>query len=363
MGPIRGETLQDSGRRDIPSLTGLRGVAALWVVFFHMADNAPIPVIRFGYMGVDIFFILSGFVLSYVYARKFTIRDFRSYSNFIQARIARIYPLHLVTLFTLGVIVLCAPEHFMRYPTPEQRWGIGSFFASIFLIQNWAHWLPTCWNTPSWSLSAEFFAYLIFPVFLGVTQRWQGTKIPLMFAFGSLLLFQLFMRTKGINGGNVTGTPGMLRMVFEFACGCLLYRAISNGLQPLPLVADLVAVGLLLASFLIEGADFLALPAFAVIVLLAAQDRNLIACCLSVAPIVFLGEISYSVYLVHWIILQLWKWLWAGTPLNALDEIAWGGGFLAVVLLVATVTFHVQPARRWGRSLSLRRAGPKAEVT
>ena len=86
-------------------------------------------------MGVDIFFILSGFVLSYVYAHKFNTRDFQSYSHFLKARIARIYPLHVVTLCVLGVIVLSAPEHFMRYPIPEQRWGIGSFFASLFLIQ------------------------------------------------------------------------------------------------------------------------------------------------------------------------------------------------------------------------------------
>jgi len=126
-----------------------------------------------------------------------------------------------------------------------------------------------------------------------------------------------------------------------------------------------LVVGLLLGPLLIEGADFLASPAFAVIILLAAHDRNLIARCLSLAPIVFLGEISYSIYLVHWIILQLWKWLWAGTPLNALDEIAWGGGFLAVVLLVATVTFQFveQPARRWGRRLSLVRAEPQAKIT
>ena len=185
-----------------------------------------------------------------------------------------------------------------------------------------------------------------------------------MLALGSLVIFYLVMTAAGIRGVNVEGTPGMLRMVFEFACGCLLYRAISNGLQALPLAADFAAIGLLLSAFFIKGADYLALPAFALIVLLAAQNCNFIARCLSVAPIVFLGDISYSIYLVHWIILQLSNWLF-GKSLTVLERPVWACGFLAVVLLVATFTFRFveQPARKWGRSLSLARAQARLDVT
>jgi peptidoglycan/LPS O-acetylase OafA/YrhL len=226
--------LRPSRAKNIPALTGLRGAAAMWVVFYHIAYHVPVPIIRFGYLGVDVFFILSGFVLSYVYAGDLNPYDFRSYLRFLQARIARIYPLHAVTLCALGVIVLSFPDFATRYTMPAQRWGLGPFLASMFLIQNWAHWLPTCWNTPAWSLSAEYFGYIVFPIFLGITQRWQGRVMPLILALGSLILFYLILMAHGIHGIGVTGTPGMLRMAFELACGCLLYRAMANGLPILP---------------------------------------------------------------------------------------------------------------------------------
>ena len=338
---------------NIPGLTGIRGLAAIWVVLFHMSYDTPVPVIRFGYMGVDVFFILSGFVLSYGYAHR--LIDFRAYIQFLGARLTRIYPLHLVTLCALGLIVISAPEYFMRYPLADQRWGASSFVASALLVQNWAHWLPTCWNTPAWSLSAEMFAYFTLPVFLGLTQRWQGVAAPLVLAFGSLGLLYVALRFAGIHDLNVTGTPGMLRMACEFACGCLLYRAFLNGVPTLPSIVGLMAGGLLLAACSSNQADFLALPAFALIILIAAQGRGLMASFLSSRPMVLLGEISYSIYLVHWILLQQSNRMLSGTTLTIPEKAGWAAGFIAFTLFVATVTFRFieQPARRWGRRISL----------
>src|SRR5258705_5569923 len=95
-------------QRDIPALTGLRGVAAFWVVLFHMEWGSSIPIIEKGYLGVDVFFILSGFVLMHVYAG-FETTDF-DYVRFIKARIARIYPLHIFALLLLAVLVICFPS-------------------------------------------------------------------------------------------------------------------------------------------------------------------------------------------------------------------------------------------------------------
>ena len=342
-----------SRNRNIPGLTGIRGVAAAWVVLFHMSYDQPVPVIRFGYMGVDVFFILSGFVLCYGYAEHLT--DFRAYLQFFRARIARIYPLHLVTLCALGLTVISAPGYFMHYPLADQRWGLSAFIASALLVQNWAHWLPTCWNTPAWSLSAEMFAYFTFPVFLGLTQRWHGVAAPLILAFGSLALLYAAMRLAGIHDLNVTGTPGMLRMACEFGCGCLLYRAFQNGIPALPCAVALIASALLLRAYSSQGMDFLALPAFAMIILLAAKGRGLIASFLSSAPLVLLGDISYSIYLVHWILLELSNRILSGTTLNTLQEAAWAVGYIITTLLVASCTYRFieQPARRSVRRLSL----------
>src|ERR1700744_4959496 len=97
--------MSSSRPQDIPALTGLRGVAALWVVLFHMELETPIPIIEKGYLGVDIFFILSGFILMHVYADR---KEF-NYNEFVRARLARIYPLHMLSLVVLGIIVCLLP--------------------------------------------------------------------------------------------------------------------------------------------------------------------------------------------------------------------------------------------------------------
>src|SRR5258708_3639584 len=170
-------------RRNIPALTGLRGVAALWVVFFHL--TVGIPLLQHGYLGVDVFFLLICYLLAYFYASN--LPDAADYVSFIRARVARIYPMHLTALCVLALMVVTLPGFAEHYPQPEQRWGFGPFVASLLLVQNWAYFLPTSWNTPSWSLSAEWFAYLLFPMFVFATQ-WQRSIIAPLLLAGSLLL-------------------------------------------------------------------------------------------------------------------------------------------------------------------------------
>ena len=87
--------------RDIPALTGLRGIAALWVVFFHLEYGSAIPIIEKGYLGVDIFFILSGFILMHAYSGPKSNKF--GYTRFIKARIARVYPL-IVSRFAYSLL-------------------------------------------------------------------------------------------------------------------------------------------------------------------------------------------------------------------------------------------------------------------
>src|SRR6266567_7058688 len=243
-------------RCNIPALTGLRGVAAAWVALFHL--TVGVPILRYGDMGVDVFFILSGYVLTYVYAGKLT--NAADYFGFIRARLARIYPLHLVTLCVLALMVVALPDFAERYPMPEQRWGFGPFLASLVLVQNWGYFLPTSWNTPSWSLSAEWLAYLIFPFFLFATQ-WPRSKItPLALAGSLFLALYAEFALKGLPGLAGGGAPGMLRMTCEFAAGCLLCRAVDNGLGRLSPLADIAALALILIAAVLGGRfTFLAL--------------------------------------------------------------------------------------------------------
>jgi peptidoglycan/LPS O-acetylase OafA/YrhL len=340
--------------RTIPGLTGLRGVAALWVVLFHMADErSDIPIVQNGALGVDVFFILSGFVLAYVYADKLRPTDFRGFLTFLRARVARLYPLHVFMLCFIGLSVLTLPGFASGHTLPDQRFGSGAFVASLLLIQNWFHWLPTCWNAPAWSLSAEWFAYLTFPITLGLTQRWRTTSVPLLLAAASLAAFVALMSLKGLREPNVAGDPGMVRMLFEFACGCLLFRATANGLRPLPWLADAGAVSLFLVSVLWSKVIFLALPAIALVVLLTAQNEGWIARGLSTKPIVFLGEISFSLYMVHWTILHIANWIMPSVGLDIPQMALFNSALLSVILGFSMLTYRLieLPARAWGRSV------------
>jgi peptidoglycan/LPS O-acetylase OafA/YrhL len=335
-------------RRNIPALTGLRGLAAIWVVLFHL--TLGIPIIRHGYLGVDVFFMLSGYVLTHVYAGK--LANAADYFGFIRARLARIYPLHLTTLCVLALMVVALPDFADRYPMQEERWGFTPFLASLFLVQNWAHVLPTSWNTPAWSLSAEWFAYLIFPLFLFATQWPRSVIVPLFLAGSVLFVLYGAFTLKGLPGLGGEGTPGMLRMTCEFAAGCMLARAVANGLRPLPPVADIVALALVLIAAILGGTfTYLVLPGFVLFVLLAVQESPT-ARVLSRAPIVFLGEISYSIYLIHWILIQVSRWFLAdrlaGTPWQAM----WNIGLVLVCIGISTLTYRwiERPARAWGRS-------------
>jgi peptidoglycan/LPS O-acetylase OafA/YrhL len=313
--------------RTIAGLTGLRGVAAAWVVLFHLTQDLHISVLENGALGVDVFFILSGFVLSYVYAPAFDPTGFRDYVRFLRARIVRIYPLHFVMLCFVGCVVITLPDFASRYPTPDSRFGIDAFFASLLLIQSWFHWLPGNWNAPSWSLSAEWFAYLTFPAFLVATQRWRSAATALFLAAGSLVAFFVSLELKGVSNPVVfVGTTGLVRMVCEFACGCLLFRAMAIGIRPVPAYMNIIALVLLFLAMVFAKAIFLAVPAFAVIVLTTAQDRGWIARCLSTKPIVFLGEISYSIYLVHWIVLQISNWMLRDIHQNVVQFWLWNTG-------------------------------------
>lgn len=151
---------------DIKALTGLRGYAAVGVCVFHYTlpwtnyDNWAMPLARHGNYGVMLFFVLSGFILSYVYFSTFEKSvSARSFGSFMWHRFCRIYPLHIFLFLLTALLILFAIQG--RNPQNDDAL---SFVLNIFLLHGWGYPNSVSWNMPSWSISVELFAYLLFPL-------------------------------------------------------------------------------------------------------------------------------------------------------------------------------------------------------
>jgi peptidoglycan/LPS O-acetylase OafA/YrhL len=343
---------------DIRPLTSLRIVAAIWVLAYHFRDHLGLEVDRLGliakgYLGVDLFFILSGFILSHVYLSRWEARTF-NYGSFLWARLSRIYPVHLVTLAaTLGIWLVAMkmgatfdPVAFDPAVLPQH----------LLLIHAWGTTPSVQWNFPSWSISAEWFAYLAFPAAaITVLAFKRAAWAAVLVALGLFALMFWALESFGLPLSEVTRL-GFIRIVPAFLLGAALYqlgRVIS--------VPRLVALGgaaaaviwIVVASTL-QLSDALIWPAFGLLIFtLAEASKTNPRGILGAAALVYLGEVSYSVYMTHLPVDIAY--------FHALDRVApgltgptaWAAwlGVFAATLAASVATYHLveRPARNWMR--------------
>jgi peptidoglycan/LPS O-acetylase OafA/YrhL len=307
-----------SSPEPLPSLTPLRGIAALWVVLFHYCWHLPAihpdrytGAVYKGYLAVDLFFMLSGFVISHVYHQVFARRvSGQHYRDFLKARVARIYPLHLTVLLlfvatAIGerALVYARGGSFGPVPLVGER-SVGAFFANLLMLQGiWAHQLS--WNDPSWSISLEFLAYLLFPLVFPTLWR-AGATAKAGVAGVLLIVLGWLAYSTGDDFNQWNGTDAIMRCLPEFLIGALLYSFYkSRALAPV-LATDttLIIVILLLGGLLHAAApDFSSIPAFALLILTAVSNQGRLGPVLNSAPFLWLGNISYSLYLIHGFVL------------------------------------------------------------
>ena len=227
--------------RQLPSLTSLRGLAALWVVLYHYSAiylprldiSSYSNFIGKGYLAVDLFFMLSGFVMTHVYYDAFSESITEHYRNFLVARIARLYPLHLLVLFLFVATVLTS--QLLGYLTTGTMQGIplkgpqsfSAFVANLFMLQGLDAG-ELSWNYPAWSISVEFIAYLAFPFALPVIWRARAAvKIAVALVLFAALGVLAYLTRDDFNQWN--GPITLLRCLPEFILGTLLYSAYRGG--------------------------------------------------------------------------------------------------------------------------------------
>ena len=288
---------------NIKPLTSLRFFAACWVVLFHywqrLAVSFTPALVAKGHLGVELFFILSGFILCHVYLPAIEQGRFR-YGDFLWARLARIYPMHLATLIGIGLMAALALAVGRQVDPNILSWS--ALPANLTLTQAWGFAPVAGWNHPSWSISAEWFAYLLFPGFAAVTlsvRRWPAWAVAAALILLAVL-FAGFERVAGFPLDEATIAWGALRIVPTFALGCALYLAWRAGAadRRKSLVGAAFFGAALIAAAQFGAPDVLIVALCGGLIISLAQVSKAGGRLGSHRFLVYLGEISYSLYMV-----------------------------------------------------------------
>lgn len=353
---------------EIRSLTGLRAAAALAVLAYHLRPSLghlfpelPTRLLRHGYLGVDVFFVLSGFILALHYGGR--LRSRRDYAAFLGYRLARIYPLHLVVL--LGVLGAVAGAERLNLEIHEpERFALDYHLPlHLLLMHAWGFEESLRFNLPSWSISAEFFAYALFPLFWWPASRLRGDVALAALAGASALATVVVLRWGlGYPDLHVPTHHALIRVSGAFFAGTIVYRLFAAHREGPPLPSAISGALLLgvVAVALSPVADWLMPLAACVMVYVLARGAGLFGRPLETRPALWLGRISFSIYLIHLPVFSLLgRVLPADTepPLPARIGIA--ALYVAAALGAAALCYYTVelPARRWIRAGVDRRLG------
>lgn len=343
-------------KADLPAVTGIRGLAAWMVVLYHIRMSAaaqlPPEVIAFlskGYLAVDLFFILSGFVLWLNYAEKLQREGVRAVPAFLARRFARIWPLHA---FILGCAALFALLLTATGPANAQDYPWAELPLHLMLVQNWGLTSALSWNDPAWSISCESAAYLLFPAIVLASDRRALSSAGVLAV--TLLLAITLHTLMSAGGAHILDHDiprfGLLRAVTEFAIGTLLctlwmrWRA-SPGRPLLASVCWTLAAAVAFGAGLVP--ETLAMPLLmAGLLMVVALTADSPTNPLGWRPLHYLGEISYSTYLAHFLLFVLFKLLFVDDASNV--PLALLGLFLLATLAGSVLLFHFieRPAQR-----------------
>lgn len=393
----------------IRQLTGIRFVAAAWVLAYHLQGPLQplgvleVPVLsetlRVGRLGVDLFFALSGFILTHTYLQRMGSRlQANKTAQFWWLRLARVYPVHLVMLIVAGVAVVAEARIAGR--AADRDWlNPIDFLRNLLLIQEWGPDPQRGWNFVAWSLSMEWLAYLAFPLLVLVIWRMHrhlatGWLIAAWcVALGPLMVYA--MRTTDPYYTDAWGST--LRIATEFTAGAITYLIVqrimsgdrSTGdsrqrvadllgfLLPVAVIIGATVLGLLPAAQPPSNAlnpDAEPLPPYFHLLLVPlliawigalAVARRGMARWLATRVLVLGGFISYSLYMTHLVWFGLWR---AGMRVIGIES---GPLYLlAVVLLVAGALVIAwlmwriveEPAREWMRKIGGARPVPTEEA-
>ncbi len=366
-----------ASRPRLPAITSIRFFAALHVVIFHLhaikVAAGPQWYQNFasiGYVGVSLFFVLSGFILVYTYANRETPAR-----NFWKARFARIYPAYLFSLivtapffiYVLFVMPMQSGGNMDMFVWPKHH-PLASALLVPALLQSWIPGAALAWNSVAWSLSVEAFFYLVFPALIVLLMRKRNSTLmslilicwalSLTITLGYTLLnpdHVAFVNddSLGLTWLNVVKFNPLLRLpefLMGACCGFLFVRNSIHRKWATPLAVIGLVAFIAVAAFSsripypVIHSGLLA-PAFAAIIYGIAL-RPAWARLLEFRPLVLLGDASYSLYLLHSVVLPMFFQPDFQHPKHYFIWQILMGVFIAIAVSVAVYLGIEEPLRR-----------------
>ncbi|MGW0163335.1 acyltransferase family protein [Mycobacterium sp. NPDC003323] len=375
---------------EIKALTGLRLFAAIWVVLFHFRpmlaeaipdiNTAVAPILNSGAQGVDLFFILSGFVLAWNYLdRMGPAWSTRDTVHFLWMRLARVWPVYLVTLH-LAALWIIFTLNVGHVPSEHaDTLTATSYIRQLFLVQLWfqPYFDGSSWDGPAWSISAEWLAYLVFGFLALVIFRMAAAtraRSLLLLSFAATLPPVMFLLA---SGQFYTPWSWLPRILMQFTAGVIACAAVRR-LHPTDRARTAAGVASIAIAATIVGSlywlDAHPIPdvidsggvvdlLFVPLVVTLSIGAGTLPQLLSNRVLVYGGQISFSLYMVHELVHTAWIWAAQQFQLSMAGPggVWWLAAVFAVVLAGSVALYHLveEPARHWMR----RMVGTRATVS
>jgi peptidoglycan/LPS O-acetylase OafA/YrhL len=369
-------------------LDSWRGVAACLVALFHLNAYShfyDLPFLRNSWLFVDFFFVLSGFVIAANYEQR--LLDGFGAGRFLLLRLGRVYPLHFAVLALFVALELL--KALRRMAVPAGVWALNpvapfstpqespaTIIANLLLVQSLHAFDFLTWNDPAWSISTEFFTYVAFAACLIALRKRAWIAAALALTVGPLLIAALSERKM-----DTTYDWGIIRCFYGFAAGAVSWHVHASASSRLRkwLSGSAIEWGALavVAAFVsVAGNSVLSIAApyvFALVVLVFASEGGKASALLRLRPLVFLGSVSYSIYMTHFLVERTafdaagaLDTLWHigpfthrnvdGRDARFLGTQLWHGDLaypvmLALVIAVSCLTYRwiEKPGRKWVR--------------
>ncbi|MFK9081286.1 acyltransferase family protein [Pseudomonas neuropathica] len=339
---------------NVPALTGVRGFAALWVVLMHYTwvsgytgQNFFDQVTFYGFAGVTVFLVLSGFMMAHAYPTFRETVSVPQFAEYFYKRIVRIYPLHLATIVAFLILVK------MGYPLAGRNDTDYTLMLNLFLVHAWGFVNEFSWNAVSWTISVEMFAYIWFPFVIFSLYRLPkfASAITIVAAVYVLrdLPYVKLLNSLGVDTSAIILGHGYYLFQFTsvFIAGVALYRLMQDTQRWPAWVCDammLSGIAVLLYACTVPFETWRMMCGSLLIVGGLLHGKGLGNLLFGNRASVFLGDISYSLYLTHFMLGAVLPQHFVGLTLAQK---------LAAALVIATISYYVieRPSRDFLRKL------------